>query len=356
MSVSAMRVPPRDDVAGLYDRIGAFLVAHRLSPEPANYAFAYQVLSDPSGPLAAAVDAITDGGVRLTGQDIASLGGVVLQGPPLAVVERRMPDPDETPCGEDQRADALIARTQFQVNDFADTVRSIHAETSGFGRDLVASAAAMRDAASTAMVDEVARLTGTMIERVRSTEVRLAEAQRETDELREALDEARGSARRDPLTDLANRRAFDEAFAALAPDAPVAIAVCDIDHFKRVNDEFGHAVGDRVLKAIAQTLASECECGLVARYGGEEFALLFTGTAIADVAAVLDRARSAVAARRFRVRETAMSLGTVTLSGGFAVGVAVSGQHAILARADAALYRAKAAGRNRIMTAPENGE
>ncbi|ONF96562.1 GGDEF domain-containing protein [Sphingomonas jeddahensis] len=336
------------EAISLFKAIGAFLTEHRLSPDPAHYSFAHQVLSDPNGPLAQAVARLTDGGVRLMQQDIVELGGVAVPGRPIT-----LPDPDHHSPDPAKDAAMVVARTEQQMSSFAATVRSIHAETSGFGRDLAASAAAMRQADPAAALDHITHLTGIMIERVHDAERRLAAAESETNALREALEEARGTARRDPLTDLANRRAFDEAFAAVPPNTPVVIALCDIDHFKRVNDEFGHAVGDRVLRAVGQTLASEgAEAGaLVARYGGEEFAFLMTDIGVTAARTVIERARSAVAGKRFRSRETDMPIGEVTISAGIAGGHATDAREALYARADAALYRAKAAGRNRVLFA-----
>lgn len=356
MPATALSIVRESSVSSdLFASIGSFLSDHRLSSDPAHYTFAHHVLSNPDGALAKAVTRITDGGVRLTRHDIVELGGAAVAGVPVRDVptlRREPPPPAVAPV--DDRADALIARTELQVNGFADTMRAIHAETTVFGRDLEASAAAMRGA-GLAEIDEVARLTSAMIERVHSAERRLVKANQEADELRLALDEARGSARQDPLTELANRRAFDEAYAALPPGTPVALALCDIDHFKRVNDEFGHAVGDRVLRAVGQTLAAEAEGCLVARYGGEEFALLLTGMDLDAALAIVERARSAVAARRLRSRESDAPIGMITISGGIALGVASDAREMLYARADGALYRAKAAGRNRVFRAPDFG-
>lgn len=336
----------------LFDRIGAFLRKHHLSPEPVHYGFAYLVVSDPAGALAQAVGLITDGGVRLTQQDIAALGGDGASGPPVAfdAVVRAAP-----PAGPDPETDQLLARTQVQVDGFADNMRTMQAEASGFGRDLEASAAAMQERGPAAGIDEIARLTGAMIARVHSAEVRLAHATREADDLRTALDEARGSAREDPLTGLPNRRAFDEWFETVPAGAPVTIAICDIDHFKRVNDAFGHVVGDRVLKVIGQTLAAECEGHLVARYGGEEFALLFDSGDCEAVAGAVQRALKAVAARRFRSRDSNELIGSVTVSAGLASGIGGMPKESLIVRADAALYRAKAEGRDRVICAPDIG-
>ncbi len=351
---AARRVQGEAMPLGLFERIGLFLHQHGLSPEPAHYTFAYHVLSDPDGELARAVAAITEGGVRLSRNDLESLGGEAFTGPPVQFFPSTPRLPEAPPPPPSDTA-ALIARTQRQVDGFADTVRAIQVETTGFGRDIAASAAAMHRLTPDEGIDEIARLTGTMLERVRQLEARLEVTTRETEELRVALDAAHGSARRDPLTELANRRAFDEAYAALKPDVAAFVAVCDVDHFKRINDEFGHAVGDRVLKTIGHTLATECEGHLVARLGGEEFAILFTGVTLAEALDMVERARAAVAGRRLRLRSTDAFIGTITLSAGIAGILAKEGQESGMARADAALYAAKNDGRNRVKIAPKSG-
>lgn len=320
-----------DAGAHLYDAIGAFLNQHRLSPDPRHYAFAFRVLSDPQGVVAQSVAAMTEGGIRLSSRDIASLGGEI------GAIDVAAP----------ARADGLVAQTQMQVEGFTDMMQTIRAETQGFGRDLAASADAIRNADGALGVTEVVRLTGVMLDRVRTAEERLEAATHEASELRAKLEEARDNARRDPLTDLPNRRAFEEAFAAAAgKDEQLCVAVCDIDHFKAVNDRFGHAVGDRVLKAIAGALVDGCPGHLVTRYGGEEFALLFTGVAREAALATLEKAREAIAAKRFRLRESDEPLGAVTFSAGLTAAQPGESLGTVFGRADALLYAAKNGGRN----------
>lgn len=329
---------------GILDQVGDFLMQNRLGPDPANYSFGYRVVSDPTGPLARAVAALTDGGVRLTKRDIAALGGEVGTAPIPAVAEPVAPASISTGQG-------LVAQTQMQVEGFQDLVRAMRNETADFGRDLAATADAMRSSAGLLADNEVMRVTTAMLDRVQSAESRLELATREASDLRAKLEEARDNARRDPLTGLPNRRAFEEAYADhLANGTALCVAVCDIDHFKLVNDGFGHAVGDRVLKAIGDALAEQCGEHIVARYGGEEFVVLFAGIDLQTAQNMLESARKLVAKKRYRLRESDEPLGEVTFSAGLTGAGPAEDVGDVFVRADRLLYAAKADGRNCLKT------
>ncbi len=330
----------------LFERIGLFLDTQKLSPDPANYAFAFAVLSTPDSPLARTVARLTEQGVRLTRHDIERLGGQVVDGPPLVSTSHTTATADPRTEAATDTAMALVDETQQQVDGFAEMMRTMQAETHGFGRDLAKSAAAITQMAE---IDEITRITSSMITRIHDSEVRLAVATAETDSLRAKLAEARDTARRDVLTGLPNRRAFDEAITVRDPDAgPYCLAVCDIDRFKRVNDVHGHGVGDRVLTAIGQAIAAECAPHLVVRYGGEEFAVLLSGVSLTEAADLLDSVRATVVAKRFRNRETDTPLGTITFSAGVtSIQTEEAGEIAFL-RADRLLYTAKEDGRDRV--------
>ena len=158
----------------------------------------------------------------------------------------------------------------------------------------------------------------------------------------------------DALTGLPNRRAFETLLErhhkeARAACEPLSVAFCDIDEFKKVNDLHGHDAGDRVIKAIADTLAriSNDHCH-VARHGGEEFVMLFRGMTPTQAAEKLDDAREALADRRLINRKTDEPFGQITFSGGVADIFGYGDTRAALKAADGALYKAKAAGRNRV--------
>ena len=127
---------------------------------------------------------------------------------------------------------------------------------------------------------------------------------------------------------------------------------CDIDHFKRINDDHGHEAGDRVLRLVAEMLAqvSDDRCH-VARHGGEEFVVLLRGQSPQQALDRLDKVRSELAQRRLVNRANDSPFGQVTFSAGVAEVFAYPDPRAALQAADAALYRAKQEGRNLILLA-----
>ena len=340
----------------LFARIGSFLLAQGLPPDPANYAFAHHLLSRDDAEAAAVIARIVQDGVRLTRREIEALGGEVVGGPvpvsgPVSgpVSAPVPPHPAQRACDDEGDAERLVAQTRVQADAVATMVRAMHDETRGFGRDLAESAAALGGKNVRRDTGEIVRLTTSMIQRVADAEGRLASATREADSLRAELVEAQASARCDPLTGLPNRRAFEEAFAALDPHGRNCVALCDIDRFKRINDEFGHAVGDRVLRSFAQLLSERCAGQLVTRQGGEEFAVLLGGVDVARAEAILDDARAAAAGRRLRDRDSSAPIGQVTFSAGLVTIAPGETAEAALGRADRLLYRAKAKGRDCIV-------
>lgn len=132
-----------------------------------------------------------------------------------------------------------------------------------------------------------------------------------------------------------------------------ALIILDVDHFKRLNDAFGHLLGDRVLRSIAEVLRANVKGGdTAARIGGEEFALLLPQTPIDGARILAERIRLAIERGRIRRDRAAEAIGAVTVSLGLALGEPGESIDGLLARADSALYAAKRNGRNRLCVSP----
>lgn len=161
---------------------------------------------------------------------------------------------------------------------------------------------------------------------------------------------------RDALTGLANRRSFElaldrEVDRVARSGEPALLLMLDIDHFKRVNDTYGHAAGDQVLRAVALALQDSVRpMDLVARTGGEEFAIVLPNCPAAFGATVAERVRRRVERHPVVVGSTGQSIGvTLSIGGAFAPQWVRSTPALWIERADQQLYRAKAAGRNRVL-------
>ena len=157
----------------------------------------------------------------------------------------------------------------------------------------------------------------------------------------------------DAMTGLSNRRGLEQGFGrilerCLAKNEPTCLIMADIDHFKKINDQYGHLVGDRVLVLVAQLLRETMRTiDKVARYGGEEFAIMLPDTDLQEATAIAERARAVISNAAITIAESD-SLVSVTLSLGVAQMYADESLDALLAKADKALYQAKKLGRNRV--------
>ena len=153
----------------------------------------------------------------------------------------------------------------------------------------------------------------------------------------------------DSLTELPNREAYNQRIKLewqrfKRYGQGLTLAICDIDYFKQFNDQFGHQVGDRVLKLVSKALAKRLrEVDFVARYGGEEFVIILPQTPLENALKTLDKIRTAIATLAFRFRDEPVQ---ISLSFGLAFSQDTQSANQLFARADEALYAAKSAGRN----------
>ena len=258
---------------------------------------------------------------------------------------------------------ALVGELEENLADISRTMAGVRDATGTYSLELEGHVTDLQNAVGTTdLVGRLTSLTRRMLDHTRTVAGELASSEARIGTLQARLDEARRLANQDHLTGLPNRRAFDEMFVREVREAKLSgetlcVAFCDIDHFKRINDAHGHPAGDRVIRYVAETLGriGDAKCH-VARHGGEEFAVLLRGTSLADAWTRLDAARDEIAQKRLVNRSNDTPFGRITFSGGIADALAYRTKSDALKAADAALYAAKEAGRNRVLIAGQEPE
>ncbi len=314
----------------LFAEIGDFLSSNNLDPTPDHYDLAYQFRSAANVQLAEAVRT-----------EIEKVGVLSTDAADRIFVE----------CAGPVTADTL-AEYSNRIGAHIEGVTRIVDQT---GRDATKFCEDLEATSALGQPEALLKLSSEMVARTRVAEAQLRQTKTELASLRETLAEARRDADTDPLTELPNRRAFKRELETAIEECrrqkkPLSLAFCDLDHFKRINDQFGHDAGDRVLRYVARKLRDDfSKIGVVGRFGGEEFVVMLPDHTLKAAHAAMDRCREELASRNLYTASDNSSLGTVTFSGGVTVMSDDDGSAELLRRADEALYRAKGAGRNRVM-------
>jgi diguanylate cyclase len=205
------------------------------------------------------------------------------------------------------------------------------------------------------VVDALITTTHDMRDTTKALEERLALSKTEISNLQQSLEAIRAESLTDPLTGLGNRKYFDRSLEAAVANAlgtgePLSLLMFDIDYFKSFNDSYGHLTGDQVLRLVGMSLRQSIKGqDITARYGGEEFAVVLPNTALRQALTVADHIRRAVMSKELKKKSTGEILGRVTISVGVSMLKPEDDMDSLIERADACLYAAKRAGRNRVV-------
>jgi diguanylate cyclase len=204
------------------------------------------------------------------------------------------------------------------------------------------------------IVSNLMRVTVEVIQASEQLKEHLTETTSKSENLQKELEKAQHEILIDPLTALFNRKAFDRKISAYMTafqesGNDFALVLIDIDFFKRFNDQYGHLLGDQVLKFMGTLLSKEMKGkDFVARYGGEEFIILMEGTSLENAVIVADKIRKSLEGVQLKYVKTGQTLGKISISAGVSVIREDDTVESLLKRADDALYLAKQSGRNNI--------
>jgi diguanylate cyclase len=323
----------------------AFLGSHQLAPNPVNFALCYDYVAGRNAALKEALDQALAGGQfcsatahelyrRFIWDDNKRQLEAIRNGLRTLVMET-ISGVDQAKSQAEQSSDSLAAKSaHLERGPSLEEMRRILGEVVGETRGIARNSQLLKE-----MLDET---------------------RQDVEALRDELEHTRLQVSIDALTGLKNRRAFDAALQescsqANKPTIALSLLLIDIDHFKDVNDTYGHLIGDKVIRSVGALLSANIKGkDTVARIGGEEFAVLLPETPLANAERVGEVLRAAVERSRLTRADTGETVGRVTVSIGIAAYQPGESSEDFMERADKALYLSKKAGRNRVSVLAAN--
>jgi diguanylate cyclase len=318
----------------------ALMGKNDLPTDPLNYCVWYDYASGKNGDLNAAIDRYLEKAEKLDAEASRQFYSRYI-------------------ASETETVAALVRDELAKI--FSDTIGVIKNTNRQFSRselNLESINEALVETPSEADVEAIVSLIMKEIKSLESTsnsfKEQLKHATHEIDQLKSKMAQYRNEALKDPLTQIHNRRGFQQKLTACiekanTTDKPLSLIIADIDHFKKVNDTYGHLVGDNVLRAVAATIMDSIKGkDIAARIGGEEFAILLPDTSIEGAKALADNMRRVFEELDLKRRSSGESLGRITLSFGVTSHQDNEAIEDFVHRADQALYQSKADGRNRV--------
>lgn len=338
-----------DQAAAYAKEATARMQKEGIAPTPDNYELWYVYYSGQSPEVKRAIDILVANKQKLTDERCKELYQRFLS-------EGR---DEETIRKAGDQIHATIETMTGAVRDVKTATSSYSGKLDGVSSKVegVKDSGQLKEILSTVMAD-----TKAMIVQNQKLEQELDKSSHVMVEMQRDLENVRREAMTDGLTGLANRKAFDAEVKRVAAEAKVSgigfsLLMVDIDHFKSFNDNYGHQVGDQVLRLVAKTLTDGVKGrDIAARYGGEEFVIVLPETGLQAGVVVGNALRKAVATKDVINRNTGEKLARITMSVGVAEYIPDEEIDELIERADAALYTAKHNGRNQVAAAPTPGK
>ncbi len=322
-----------------------FMAKHTISANPINYAVCYAYIAGNHKSLKQATDALLNNGQILTNPQIDALYHEY-------IVEL-----------DERQVDHWQMEMRRIISDLSESTSKVDEDASKYSQSLKDYVGELADITTDTAVQQI---IGGLLDDTQSIQgttailqAQLKAHQQEIDDLRNELQYAREASLTDPLTGLANRMGFSKAIEeALSNADDMAHSLCllmvDIDHFKRVNDTYGHVVGDKVIQLVGHSLQKQVKGkDTTARYGGEEFAILLLDTPLSGARSVAETIRTSIENARIKDLKSKKPIGQITVSIGIGRYRTDESITDFIARTDAALYQSKNAGRNRATLAPQ---
>ncbi|PCI32770.1 MAG: GGDEF domain-containing protein [Alphaproteobacteria bacterium] len=323
------------------DKALKLISEHNIVPSPANYQVWYDYASEENMSLNKIID------------------DMIRQKKPFSV--KFCTNLHEKFFSNDQEKNSVTTTgqgIQSELTKIAKTVADLNKGTANYGAALNDSLRSMDDVpggeALKVIISSLLTETKDFANQNNSAQQQLKESAKTVQKLQTNLEAVRLESLTDMLTNIGNRKSFEENLKvaiskANEKDSDLCLVIGDIDHFKKFNDTWGHHVGDQVLKVVAHSMKTRvCEFGTTARYGGEEFVIILPEMSLDTAHNLTDMIRETIAKRKMKRKSTGENIGKITCS--FGVAKYRPGEHRneFLERADSALYRSKSNGRNRV--------
>jgi len=319
------------------------MASEQIPPVPKNYAVWYAYFSHLHPELTRAIEIISKSPAKAIGAQLEQLYDHYLHEKAL-----------------EEQALAGVSRLQETLTRAENIIREAGEHTNQFNVNLD-NAADRLDGIAVLTPGTLKEIVGQLVDDAKAMQLqnealqqRLSENTQELSVLKQDLAHTREDAMTDGLTGINNRKSFDLKLLQSTAEAgeenwPLSLLLVDIDFFKKFNDTYGHQAGDQIIRLVAQTFKKGLKGqDTAARYGGEEFAIILPNTPLENAVRVAEVLRRAVASKEVVNRTNQEKLGQITISVGAAQYRADESLETLIERADAALYRAKQNGRNRV--------